>query len=215
MRAADGQDHRRQSKVARDITEQKRAAERLRQSEANARRLLELNQTTMASMAEGLYTVDSQGLVTYLNPEGERLFGWKSGELLGRRMHDVTHYKHLDGSPFPIEECSGFRVLRDGEVLKNFEDVFIRKDGSFFPVSYSSSPLRGVDGEIVGLTVVFQDVTEPDKRRSLAGRRPPEGRVPGDPRPRAAQSARADSQFLAHPAHGEPERSRHRPALAK
>ena len=148
------------SKVARDITEQKRAAVRLRQSEANARRLLELNQTTMASMAEGLYTVDRQGLVTYLNPEGERLFGWKLEELLGRRMHDVTHYKHPDGSPFPVEDCAGFKVLHDGQILKNFEDVFIRKDGTFFPVSYSSSPLRGMDGEIVGLTVVFQDITE-------------------------------------------------------
>ncbi|MCE9526400.1 MAG: PAS domain S-box protein [Planctomycetales bacterium] len=159
VRASDGQIIG-ASKVARDITEQKRAAERLRQSEANARRLLELNQTTMASMAEVLYTVDRLGLVTYLNPEGERLFGWKLEELLGRRMHDVTHYKHPDGSPFPIEECSGFPVLRDGHILKNFEDVFIRKDGTFFPVSYSSSPLRDVNGEIIGLTVVFQDITQ-------------------------------------------------------
>jgi PAS domain S-box-containing protein len=148
------------SKVARDITQQKRAEVQLRRSEAEARRLLELNRTTMANLGEGMYTVDGQGLVTYVNPEAERLFGWTAAELIGRRMHDVTHYKHQDGSPFPIEECSGFRVLQEGQVLKGFEDTFIRKDGSFFPVSYSSSPLRDAEGKIVGLVVVFEDITQ-------------------------------------------------------
>ncbi|MBM3925434.1 MAG: PAS domain S-box protein [SAR202 cluster bacterium] len=144
----------------RDITERKQAEESLRRSEAEARRLLELNQTTTANMGEGMYTVDTHGLVTYMNPESERLFGWTSEELIGRRMHDVTHYKRPDGTPFPIEECAGFKVAHEGKVLKDFEDIFISKDRSFFPVSYSSSPLRDQQGSIVGLIVVFQDITE-------------------------------------------------------
>jgi PAS domain S-box-containing protein len=138
--------------------------ERLRSAEAEARRLLEINQTTMANMGEGVYTVDTHGLVTYMNPEAERLFGWRCEELLGRRMHDMTHYKRLDGSAFPIEECAGFRVLRENKTLKDFEDTFIRKDGTFFPVSYSSSPLRDPNGEIAGLVVVFQDIA--DRKRA-------------------------------------------------
>lgn len=143
-----------------DITERKQAEQALREREAEARRLLQLNQTLTANMGEGMYAVDTHGRVTYLNSEAERLFGWKCEELLGRRMHDVTHYKHPDGSPFPIEECAGFNVLHEGRVLKGFEDTFIRRDGSFFPVSYSSSPLRDEDGRIIGLVVVFQDITE-------------------------------------------------------
>lgn len=61
------------------------------------------------------------------------------------------------GSTF---ECAGFQVLRQGKVLKDFEDTFIRQDGSFFPVSYSSSALRDHNGAIVGLVVVFEDITE-------------------------------------------------------
>jgi len=156
--------------VKRERIQAEIAAERLRESEADARRLLELHQTTMTNMGEGMYTVDTQGLVTYMNPEAERLFGWKCKELLGRRMHDVTHYKHPDGSPFPIEQCAGFQVLHQGKVIKDFEDSFIRKDGSFFPVSYSSSPLRGHDGELTGLVVVFRDITE-RKRSEEALRR--------------------------------------------
>src|SRR5262249_26565744 len=112
------------------------------------------------NMGEGLYTVDKQGLMTTINPAAEKLLGWTLEELRGKKMHDVTHYKHPDGSPFPAEECAGLQVLREGKALKEFEDTFIRKDGRFFPVSYSSCPLRDHDGEIVGLVVVFQDSTE-------------------------------------------------------
>jgi two-component system NtrC family sensor kinase len=145
--------------VVLDHTDSKWAEDALHESETEARQFVELNRATMANMAEGVYTVDMHGQVTYMNPEAERLFGWTSEELLGRRMHDVTHYKHPDGSLFPIEECAGFQVLHEGTVLKDFEDTFIRRDGSFFPVSYSSSRLRNHDGEIVGLVIVFQDIS--------------------------------------------------------
>jgi PAS domain S-box-containing protein len=113
----------------------------------------------MSHMAEGLYTVDSQGCVTAMNPAAEALFGWTLDELRGRRMHDVTHYQHQDGSPFAAEECAGLQVLREGITLTDYEDVFIRKDGTFFDVIYSSSPIREGD-RIVGLVVVFRDVSE-------------------------------------------------------
>lgn len=143
-----------------DITDRKEAEQALRAREADARRLLALNETILANMGEGMYAVDQHGLVTYMNAEAARLFGWTHAEVLGRQMHELTHFKHPDGSPFPIEECAGFNVLHEGKALKDFEDVFIRRDGTFFPVSYSSSPLRDDEGRIVGLVVVFQDITE-------------------------------------------------------
>jgi PAS domain S-box-containing protein len=141
------------------LAARERQAEALRASEERARRLLEFHQAVTAHMGEGLYAVDAQGLVTYVNPAAEALFGWTSAELLGRRMHDVTHYKHPDGTPFPAEECAGLRVLRGGTPLRDHDDVFIRKDGTFFPVVSSSAPLVA-EGRTVGLVVVFRDVTE-------------------------------------------------------
>lgn len=143
-----------------DITSRKQTEKALLESETEARRLLKLNQIIMSNMGEGMYTLDSKGLVTYVNPEAERMFGWKSSELLGRAMHEVTHYKYPDGSPFPMEECAGFQVRHSGKILRNIEDNFIKKDGSFFPVSYSVSPLRDHGDEIIGLVIVFQDITE-------------------------------------------------------
>src|SRR5215470_10607506 len=120
---------------------------------------MEFGQAVMTNMGEGLYTVDSQGLVTMMNPAAEELFGWTLEELRGKKMHDVTHYKHPDGSSFPADECAGFQVLREGKTLTNHEDVFIRKDGTFFDVLYSSSPIREGD-TVTGLVVVFRDVSE-------------------------------------------------------
>ena len=112
----------------------------------------------MNNVASGLYTLDLQGLVTYVNPAAEAMFGLTAAELLGKKMHDVTHYKHPDGTPFPASECPGLRVLQESIELQEYEDVFIRKDGSFFPVVYSASPLPA-NSKIVGIVVGFRDDT--------------------------------------------------------
>jgi PAS domain S-box-containing protein len=141
-----------------EIAERAQTEEALRRSEEQLRHTLEFNQAVMANMGEGLYTLDTRGLATYVNPAAERLFGWSNAELLGRKMHDVIHYRRPDGRHFPAEECAGLQVLQAGMVLSNYEDVFIRRDGTFFPVVYSSSPIAS-DSGIVGLVVVFRDVT--------------------------------------------------------
>lgn len=141
-----------------DITEHKRAEAALQQREEQLGRALAYDEAVMTNMGEGLYTVDTAGSVTYVNPAAERLLGWSSAELLGRKMHDVAHYRRPDGRPFPAEDCAGLQVLQKGKGLTNYEDVFIRKDGTFFPVVYSSSPLQSA-GSIIGLVVVFRDVT--------------------------------------------------------
>jgi PAS domain S-box-containing protein len=80
-------------------------------------------------------------------------------ELLGRKMHDVVHYKHADGTPYPASDCPGFQVLKHGVELREHADLFIRKDGSFFPVVFSASPLKR-DGRTLGIVVGFRDDTE-------------------------------------------------------
>ncbi len=142
-----------------DVTDRKRAEQALLDSREELRQALEFEEAIVTSMGEGLYTVNEQGLVTSVNEAAEKLFGYTCAELLGRKMHDVTHYKHQDGKPFPAEECEGLQVLRKGKSLTNHEDVFIRKDGSFFDVVYSSSPILA-GSKIIGLVVVFRDVSE-------------------------------------------------------
>ena len=112
----------------------------------------------MNNVASGVYTLDLDGMVTYINPAAEAMFGWTNAELLGKRMHDVTHYKHPDGTPFPASECPGLQVLQRDVELREHEDTFIRKDGSFFPVVFSASLLKK-EGTAIGMVVGFRDDT--------------------------------------------------------
>jgi PAS domain S-box-containing protein len=138
--------------IAMDITER-------RQLDNALRRAKEFDEAVMNNMGEGLYTVDSHGRVTFMNPAAEQMFGWTLPELKGKRMHDVTHYLHRDGTPFPAEDCPGLQVLNGGVTLNGYEDTFIHKDGTFFDVIYSSAPLQDGD-RATGLVVVFRDITE-------------------------------------------------------
>jgi PAS domain S-box-containing protein len=140
------------SKIARDITESKQATLAIQ-------RALQFDNAVLSSMGEGLYTIDRLGQLISMNPAAEKLLGWKADELRGRRMHDATHYKHRDGSPFPIEECAGYRVLSSGLPVSGVEDSFICRDGTFLDVVFSSAPLLEGDSTI-GLVVVFRDITE-------------------------------------------------------
>jgi PAS domain S-box-containing protein len=160
---------RRQYQVRDLIEEQQRRQLEIERADAALRKTRDFDEAIMQNMGEGLYTVDAQGLVTSMNPAAEKLFGWTFEELRGRKMHDLTHSKHPDGSPFPSEECAGLQVLRNGATLSNHEDVFLRKDGTFFDVLYSSSPLREA-GQITGLVVVFRDVTIQKREAELRNR---------------------------------------------
>ena len=154
------------SKIARDITERVQQESVLAQSRERLRQALQYQEAIVGNMGEGLYTVNREGLVVSMNHAAEKLFGWTKEELVGRKMHDVTHYKHPDGTPFPAEDCAGLQVLQKGIALLNHEDVFIRKDGTFFDVVYSSAPIRSGD-DITGLVVVFHDITEQKRADSI------------------------------------------------
>ena len=147
------------SKIARDITDRVQQEYVLSQSRERLRQALQYQEAVFNNIGEGLYTTNRQGLAVSMNRAAERLLGWSKEELIGRKVHDVIHYKYPDGRPFPLEACADLHVLREGVTLDNHEDVFIRKDGTFFDVVYSVSPIRSGD-EITGLVMVFRDVTE-------------------------------------------------------
>ena len=129
-------------------------------AEQELHRAAVFNEAAMRSLGEGLYTIDDKGLLTFMNPAAEELLGWTFEELRGTKMHDVTHYRHRDGRPFPSSECVGFQVLTHVVPLKNCEDVFIHRNGTFFDVIYSIAPMSDATGKITGLVIVFSDITE-------------------------------------------------------
>ena len=93
-----------------------------------------------------------------MNPAAEKISGFTFEEARGEVLHDLTHHLHPDGSPFPMAECTiGKTVFSLGQ-LKNHEDVFVHKDGSFYPVLCSASAIRDND-TLTGLILEVQDIS--------------------------------------------------------
>ncbi|MDE1943040.1 MAG: diguanylate cyclase [Betaproteobacteria bacterium] len=119
------------------------------------RRLRELAQT----LAEGVYVLDEQGLITYINPEAKRLLGWApQDDLLGKNAHELFHYKRPDGAPLSESDCPVTKVIRSGQAYRNEEEVFWKKNGKLIPIRVSSSPIVR-EGKVTGSVVAFQDIT--------------------------------------------------------
>ena len=138
--------------IATDITDRTRADEE-RQQLAKDRLLL------LESTGEGIYGIDQQGRCTFLNTAAARMLGYTLDEMLGRDMHQLIHHSFQDGMTYPRDFCHIYETLTSGKGCQIDDEVYWRKDGSTFPVAYSSFPVLEQD-RIIGAVVVFLDITE-------------------------------------------------------
>ena len=138
--------------MARDITERRRAKETLET-------LRRQNELILNAAGEGIYGLDLEGKTTFINPAAAKMLGWKVEELIGRYQHDVLHHSKPDGTPYLREDCPIYAAFKDGVIHHVENEVFWKKDGSCFPVEYTSTPIRE-DGKLVGAVVVFRDISE-------------------------------------------------------
>ncbi len=135
-----------------DITEQTQAEEGL-----NA--LTRQHQSILDSVGEGIWGMDMEGRLTFINRSGANMLGYSAQELLGQNMHALIHHSHADGSPYPVEECSIIGSVKRETPVHVDDDVFWRKDGQSLPVEYVACPLLE-NGRVDGIVVAFSDVTE-------------------------------------------------------
>ena len=138
--------------IATDITDRKRAEE-ARQQLAKDRLLL------LESTGEGIYGIDRQGRCTFINSAAARMLGSLPEALLGQDMHERIHHSFPDSTTYPRATCRIQKTLEGGKGCKVDDEVYWRKDGTAFPVEYSSFPIIE-DNQIIGAVVVFLDITE-------------------------------------------------------
>lgn len=111
------------------------------------------------AVGEGVYGFDAQGNAVFVNPAAEHMTGWPAHELLGKNIHEYHHHSHENGDEYPVEQCEIYNTMRDGVKRRVTNEVFWRKDGSFFPVEYTSTPVYK-EGELIGAVAVFRDVSQ-------------------------------------------------------
>ena len=130
------------------------------------------NRLILRAAGEGIYGVNADGVTTFINPAAERMLGWAASDLVGLDMHATVHHTHPDGAHYPHRDCPIYAAFRDGAVHQVDSEVFWRKDGTAFPVEYTSTPIRD-RGRLLGAVIVFRDISqrrEADERlrRALA-----------------------------------------------
>ena len=137
----------------RDIAERFEHEKSLRESEAYVRLIL-------SSTAEGFYAVDGDGVTTLCNPSFLKMLGFATeADAVGKKLHDVIHHSHPDGSHYPKSDCPIYLCAQTGEAAHVVDEYFFRLDGTAFPVEYWVHPIMRGDA-IKGAVCTFLDITE-------------------------------------------------------
>jgi PAS domain S-box-containing protein len=147
--------------VFRDVTEERRAEEAIAEQR-------EWFETTLESIGDAVIATDVQGRVEFMNPIAQHLTGWKLSDASKRNCKEV--FRIVNEDTRRTVENPVTRVLAEGTVvgLAN-HTLLISADGTECPIDDSGAPIRSRDGRMVGVVLVFRDVT--DRRRAELERR--------------------------------------------
>jgi PAS domain S-box-containing protein len=142
------------AKVARDVTARRKAAE----TQARLAAIVE-------SSDDAIISKDLNGVIRTWNPGAERVFGYTAAEAVGRSIRMLIPEERQD------EEDRILATLRRGVKVDQFLTVRQRKDGRLIDVFVTASPIRDVDGRVVGIAKIARDVTERMSERRERERR--------------------------------------------
>lgn len=140
------------SQIARDVTEQRRAAAELAAQQAWFK-------ITLASIGDAVIASDPHGRVTFVNATAERLTGWRDADAAGRPLHEV--FNIINEKTRQAVENPAMLVMKLGHVvgLAN-HTILIARDGTERPIADSAAPIRDASDRMLGVVLVFRDVTD-------------------------------------------------------
>jgi PAS domain S-box-containing protein len=144
--------------VGSDITGRKRAEEEVA-------RIGRRSELLLHAAADGIVGIDIQGAITFVNTAAARLTGWTAEELVGRPVSTILHQLHIHRGSGVRDELFMGAAFIDGTVQIGEVDEFEAKDGTSFPVEYTSTPVQE-ENHLIGSVIVFRDIT--DRRQSEA-----------------------------------------------
>ncbi len=176
--------------VANFDAERQQQARTIIESEARIREIT-------AVLADGVFVVDVDMTITFLNPEAGHLLGWNEAELLGCNFRDVIYGGRAGDAAQDGEACPLQLAMQTGRKQRSSDWIYRRKDGSHFPVSVAAAPILRNE-RTMGAVVTFEDITE----RKAAEEALHQARARAEELAVRAEAAnRAKSQFLANMSH--------------
>ncbi|WP_299491908.1 PAS domain S-box protein [Acaryochloris sp. IP29b_bin.137] len=138
--------------IAHDITDRKAIEQELFREK-------ELAQVTLQSIGDAVITTDAQGQVHHLNAAAEQLTGWTFLEAKGLPIHDVFKVIH-ETTRQPSRQLID-AILTTGETtISEHQTLLIAQDGTEYAIDHSAAPIRDRNANILGIVVVFRDVSQ-------------------------------------------------------
>ncbi|MCB1741282.1 MAG: diguanylate cyclase, partial [Gammaproteobacteria bacterium] len=132
---------------------------RLKTAESALRREKELLAVTLESIGEGVITTDTSGRLTFLNRVAEALTGWSLDEATGQPIVEILKLRHARTGASVLDPVT--RCLHRARVTALGKDInLINRHGIEIPIEDSAAPIHDGDGHLVGVVLVFRDVTE-------------------------------------------------------
>jgi PAS domain S-box-containing protein len=108
-----------------------------------------------------IFLMDDRQQCEYMNRAAEKLTGFTLDEVLAldKPLHDIIHHTYPDGRPFPLHECAIDRAFPEHNQVRG-EEIFVHKDGSFYPVAFCASPIRDEASKTIGTIIEVRDITQ-------------------------------------------------------
>lgn len=138
--------------ISRDITERIRYTEQIEKL-SNEYTLI------LNAVSEGIFGLDMEEKVTFINPAGLHMLGYEHDEIMGHSYLDHIQHSALDGIHYRPEQSPLIKAIRSGRSYQSKDAVLWRKDGTSFLAEYQVTPLFD-KGEPKGVVVVFRDITD-------------------------------------------------------
>lgn len=111
-----------------------------------------------------IFLMNERQECVYMNAAAERLTGFCLADTAGRPLHDVIHHTRPDGSHFPLEECAIDRAFPENNQQQG-EEVFVHRDGRFYDVAFTASPIRDEAAKTIGTIIEVRDITQEKRDR--------------------------------------------------
>ena len=117
-------------------------------------------QAVLDNASVAIFLMNERQYCTYMNAAAEHLTGFTLDEVLAldRPLHDIIHHTHPDGQPFPLSECAIDRAFPEHHQMRG-EEVFVHKDGHFYPVAYCASPIHDDASRTIGTIIEVRNIT--------------------------------------------------------
>ncbi len=130
-----------------------------RNAENRLQRQSEWLRVSLSSIGDAVIATDINGLINFINPTAEALTGWTMADATNKPLADV--FKIINETTRQAVDNPVTKVLRQGAVvgLAN-HTILASRDGKEIPIDDSGAPIRLPGGQIIGVVLVFRDITE-------------------------------------------------------